>query len=286
MASVPSRDKRSPARAVPPPSRATLTLRDICTALVASGDILQTDAERVLSANLGSAGGDTAPRHPLELVAIAALTSQRSGQTLNLERLTQWLANWAGQDYYHIDPLKIDTVAIARVMSFAFAQRHGILAVEIHNDEVIIASAEPFRSEWEHNLRQAVHKDIKRVVINPDDLRRYTQEFYQLASSVDKAGGGQIRGAAAGHQNFEQLLDLGTNEKPEANDQHVVKIVAAQVARALGEQDADLVFIDLHQGHVERPPAHIEHQDATCNSLEMSVIQGGGGRLIEQPGHV
>ena len=239
MASAPSRDKRLPAPALRPPLRATLTLRDICTALVASGDILQTDAERVLSANLGSAGGDSTPRHPLELVAIAAMTSQHSGQTLNLERLTQWLADWAGQDYYHIDPLKIDTVAIARVMSFAFAQRHSILAVAIHNDEVVIASAEPFRSEWEHNLRQAVRKDIKRVVINPEDLRRYTQEFYQLASSVDKAGG-QGKGSTAGHQNFEQLLDLGTNDKPEANDQHVVKIVDWLLQYAFDQRASDI----------------------------------------------
>ncbi|HEV8077960.1 MAG TPA: type II/IV secretion system protein, partial [Marinobacter sp.] len=240
MASVPSRDKRPPAQAPQAPAGATLTLRDICTALVSSGDILQPDAERVLSANLGSAGGDAAPRHPLELVAIAALTSQHSGQTLNLERLTQWLADWAGQDYYHIDPLKIDTAAIARVMSFAFAQRHGILAVEIHNDDVLIASTEPFRSEWEHNLRQAVHKDIKRVVVNPEDLRRYTQEFYQLASSVNKASGGQAKGPLAGHQNFEQLLDLGTNSKPEANDQHVVKIVDWLLQYAFDQRASDI----------------------------------------------
>jgi general secretion pathway protein E len=246
MASVPPRDKRPPAKVPQAPARATLTLRDICTALVSSGDILQADAERVLSANLGSAGGDTA-RHPLELVAIAALNSQHSGQTLNLERLTQWLADWAGQDYYHIDPLKIDAAAIARVMSFAFAQRHGILAVEIHNDQVLIASAEPFRSEWEHNLRQAVHKELKRVVVNPEDLRRYTQEFYQLASSVNKASGGQAKGPLAGHQNFEQLLDLGTNDKPEANDQHVVKIVDWLLQYAF-EQRASDIHIEPRRG--------------------------------------
>jgi general secretion pathway protein E len=77
IASVPPRDKRSLTGIPKAPAKATLTLRDICTALVSSGDILQTDAERVLSANLGSAGGDTAPRHPLKLVAMAALTSRR-----------------------------------------------------------------------------------------------------------------------------------------------------------------------------------------------------------------
>ena len=70
----------------PAPPRSTLTLRDVCTALVTSGEISQEDAERVLSANLGAATGDgqKGKRHPLELVAIAALTSQKSGRTLDL----------------------------------------------------------------------------------------------------------------------------------------------------------------------------------------------------------
>ncbi|WP_404810150.1 GspE/PulE family protein [Marinobacter nauticus] len=224
-----------------PPHRQTLTLRDICSALVESGEITQQDAEKVLTANLGAASGagHTPQRHPLELVAIAALTSQRDGRTLDLERLTHWLARWGGQDYYHIDPLKIDTPAIARVMSYAFAQRHGILAVEITPDEVVIASTEPFKREWESNLRQAVRKDIRRVVANPEDIRRYTVEFYQLASSVSKASGGQSSGSA-GNQNFEQLLDLGASENPDANDQHVVKIVDWLLQYAFEQRASDI----------------------------------------------
>ena len=224
-----------------PPHRQTLTLRDICSALVESGEIAQRDAEKVLTANLGAASGagHTPQRHPLELVAIAALTSQRDGRTLDLERLTHWLARWGGQDYYHIDPLKIDTPAIARVMSYAFAQRHGILAVEITPDEVVIASTEPFKREWESNLRQAVRKDIRRVVANPEDIRRYTVEFYQLASSVSKASGGQSS-SGTGNQNFEQLLDLGASENPDANDQHVVKIVDWLLQYAFEQRASDI----------------------------------------------
>ena len=225
----------------PAPPRSTLTLRDVCTALVTSGEISQEDAERVLSANLGAATGDgqKGRRHPLELVAIAALTSQKSGRTLDLDRLTHWLADWAGQPYYHIDPLKIDTPAIARVMSYAFAQRHGILAVEIGAEEVLIASTEPFKNDWVQNLQQAVRKDIRRVVANPEDIRRYTVEFYQLANSVSKASGGQGPGVA-GNQNFEQLLDLGASEHPDANDQHVVKIVDWLLQYAFDQRASDI----------------------------------------------
>jgi general secretion pathway protein E len=221
------------------PPRSTLTLRDVCTALVTSGEISQEDAERVLSANLGATTGEgqKGKRHPLELVAIAALTSQKNDRTLDLDRLTHWLADWAGQPYYHIDPLQIDTPAIARVMSYAFAQRHGILAVEIGAEEVLVASTEPFKSEWVQNLQQAVRKTIRRVVANPEDIRRYTVEFYQLANSVSKASHGQ---GAAGNQNFEQLLDLGASEHPDANDQHVVKIVDWLLQYAFDQRASDI----------------------------------------------
>lgn len=215
-------------------------MRDICTALVSDGEISQGDAERVLSANLGAASNQATKRHPLELVAIAALTSEKSGKTLDIDRLTRWLAGWADQPYYHIDPLKIDTPAIARVMSYAFAQRHGILAVEITQDHALIASAEPFKSDWEGNLRQAVGKEIRRVVANPEDIRRYTVEFYQLASSVSKASGRQAPGNNAGHHNLEQLLELGSSNSADANDQHVVRIVDWLLQYAFDQRASDI----------------------------------------------
>lgn len=218
------------------PQRSTLTLRDLCNALVTSGEIGQEDAERVLTANLGAQGHD---RHPLEIIAIAALTSQTSGRSLDLERLTHWLAHWSGQPYFHIDPLTIDAPAIARVMSYAFAQRHGILAVELHTDEVVIASAEPFKSDWEANLRHVLQKDIRRVVANPEDIRRYIVEFYQLANSVSKASGNAGSSAANLH-NFEQLLDLGSGTNPDANDQHVVKIVDWLLQYAYDQRASDI----------------------------------------------
>ncbi|KAA1173708.1 type II/IV secretion system protein [Marinobacter salinexigens] len=218
-----------------------LTLRDLCTALVSRGEISQDDADRVLSANLGAAAGGSQAtrRHPLELIAIAGLNSLRSGRALGQEELTRWLAEWANQPYYHIDPLKIDTPAIAKVMSYAFAQRHGILAVEINHDEVVIASADPFKNDWEGNLSQAVRKTIRRVVANPEDIRRFTVEFYQLASSVSKAGG-QQSSAAGNTQNFEQLLDLGSSENPDANDQHVVRIVDWLLQYAFDQRASDI----------------------------------------------
>ena len=213
----------------------TLTLRELCNALADAGEISREDAERVLSANLGA---NSQARHPLEVIAIAQLTSQRDQRTLDLERLTRWLAGWSKQPYYHIDPLKIDTPAIARAMSYAFAQRHHILAVEVTDQEAVIASAEPFKSDWEANLRHVLQRPLKRVVANPESIRRYTVEFYQLANSVSKAGGQQAR--TGNIHNFEQLLDLGQGTSHDANDQHVVKIVDWLLQYAFDQRASDI----------------------------------------------
>ncbi|GGY64851.1 GspE/PulE family protein [Marinobacter zhanjiangensis] len=214
----------------------TLTLRELCNALADTGEVDREDAERVLSANLGAS---VEARHPLEVIAIAGLTSLRDHRTLDLERLTRWLSEWAGQPYYHIDPLKIDAPAIARAMSYAFAQRHHILAVEVTDDEAVIASAEPFKRDWEANLRHVLQRPLKRVVANPESIRRYTVEFYQLANSVNKAGGQQARGSGNLH-NFEQLLDIGQGTSHDANDQHVVKIVDWLLQYAFEQRASDI----------------------------------------------
>ena len=139
---------------------------------------------------------------------------------------------------YHIDPLKIDSHKISGVMSFAFAQRHNILAVEILADKVLIGSAQPFVNNWEADLKHVLKKDIVRVVINPAELRRFTVEFYELAHSVNKAG---VLSDATGYtQNFEQMLELGNQANPDANDQHIVNIVDWLLQYAFDQRASDI----------------------------------------------
>jgi general secretion pathway protein E len=90
---------------------------------------------------------------------------------------------------------------------------------------VVIATAEPFMTEWEKELAPILRRPIRRVIANPDDIARYVVEFYSLAKSVKGAAKrGDVSGAGA--SNFEQLVELGRSNRPlDANDQHIVTIV-------------------------------------------------------------
>ena len=178
--------------------------------------------------------------HLLVFIADQNLDDQKNpGQKLNLESLTRFLAEWAGQDYYHIDPLSIDAAKVTQAMSYAFTQRHKIMAVSISANEVVIASAEPLVSSWEEDLIHVLKKPIKRVVSNPLELQRMTEELYRLAASIDMATTGSSS-SSVGISNLEQMVELGALKDPEANDQHVVRIVDWLLQYAFEQRASDI----------------------------------------------
>lgn len=204
--------------------------------LIDDGILTKEDADKLLSSPRGQ---KHIQLHPLEIVAGAGLDAQNGGVKVDMPFLIDWLSDWSGQDIYNIDPLKVDSLKTSQVMSFAFAQRHQILAVEVTASEVVIASAQPFSNDWENDLKHVLKKDIRRVVIDPADLRRFTVEFYELAKSVNKAG---IDSDQSGYtQNFEQMLELGgNNTNPDANDQHIVNIVDWLLQYAYDQRASDI----------------------------------------------
>jgi general secretion pathway protein E len=214
-----------------------LDLNDLLRDLVAQGRLLQETAEQCMTLRRSSANSQ---QHPLEFLGAQQLDDlARPGKKLDLESLTVWVAEQAGQPYLRIDPLKINVAAVTPLMSYAFAQRHKILAVAVDSSAVTIASSQPFVKSWEANLTHVLQRPIKRVVANPVDLQRFTVEFYRLAKSVSGATATDQKISGTG--NFEQLLNLGaSDQEPDANDAHVVNIVDWLFQYAFDQRASDI----------------------------------------------
>ncbi len=214
----------------------SLNLRTVLNDLVRDERLSVEDSEKL---SLKTRRKDQLDWNPLELIAEEEVTDLKSGGTLTLEGLTHWLCEQAKQPYKRIDPLKIDATVVTRVMSHEFAKRHQILALEVTDEEVVIASAQPFVSGWEATILQSQPgKVLTRVIANPADIRRYTMEFYQMARSVGKAMA--IGGKATGLSNLESMLELGQLDSMEANDQHVVNIVDWLLHYAFTQRASDI----------------------------------------------
>ena len=183
---------------------------------------------------------DTVEIHPLILIANEKINNAKPPhQILDAETLSEWFADKVGLPYFHIDPLKTDVAAAASVMKYSYAERNKILPVEVTNDIITVATAEPHVRSWEQEIAHITKKQIKRVFANPADISRYVVEFYSLARSVSQAieetGDNEL-----GLNNLEQLVELSRAGKLEANDQHVITIVDWLLQYAFQQRASDI----------------------------------------------
>ena len=197
----------------------SLHLDEILTLLVADGLVAAADADTLARAPTRR------PDHPLEIIAEKGWHAANAPRlALTLDWLVEWLAGKLGVPYLHIDPLKIDLTAVTQSMTNAYAERYRILPVEVTKTTLTVATAEPFVRDWADELEKILNVRVKLAFANPQDIRRYLGEFYNLARSMKKAQEAS-KGAVSLARDFEQLVALGQEGKLDANDSHVVHIV-------------------------------------------------------------
>jgi general secretion pathway protein E len=168
-------------------------------------------------------GAGASSLHALVRLGGAGLKRQPGGKPLDTEALTEWLAQRAGMTYLRIDPLRADVGRVADVMSVHYAESRRALPVLMSATEVTIATAEPFDTAWVSEIEAHTRRSVRLVVANPEEVRRYTTEFYALAKNVRAA---QKSGEVSTAASFEQLVELGrTSKQLDANDQGVVQVV-------------------------------------------------------------
>ncbi len=163
--------------------------------------------------------------HPLQWIAHFNLPDlSQPTQRLTLTVLCKWMAEKAQLPFYVVDPLKADVASLTAVMSQEFAVRNKILAVEVGADQVLIGTAQPFAKDWIQNLARSLSpKKIQPVMLNPEQLQRYIVEYYQVSRAVSNSQKSGLHDRE--NAGVEALLQLGDTQNPDANDQHIVKLV-------------------------------------------------------------
>lgn len=215
-------------------------------------------------------------QHALVRLATLGITREKDGKSLDIEELTQYLADRAGLQYLRIDPLRVDVGKVAEAMSANYAERHRILPVQITPSEVVVATAQPFAADWIAEVERQTRKSVRMVVSNPQDITRYITEFFTLARSVRAA----IRTGAGsqGSVNFEQLVELGKgNKNLDANDQGVVQLVDWLWQYAFDQRASDIHLEPRREQAVVR--FRIDGVLHTVYQLPMSVLVAMTARI-------
>ena len=202
-----------------PHSGCALEWRLVLQWLREDGVIDAAEAERV-HARCATAESS---QHPLVRLARVGVRRTSDGAPLDLESLTAFVAASTGMGYLRIDPLKVDVARVGDAMSAPYAQRHKVLPVQVGTGEIVVATSEPFVTHWVAEVERQTRKTVRRVMANPEEIQRYTAEFFALANSVRSA---QKNGTPSTNSSFEQLVELGrSNKQLDANDTSVIRVV-------------------------------------------------------------
>ena len=217
-------------------SKAKLSLGDVLRMLVNDGKLDKHEAEKLYK----DRKLDSSNLHPIIIVGEQKWKDLRAPhKVMNADFLSRWLASQSGLEFYHIDPLKLDFTTAAQLVSKAYAERLRIMPIAAKGDEAIIATADPFHTEWIPDLERILGMSIKLVVANPLEISRYLPEIYSLAHSISSANSAKA-GQIVGVQNFEQLVELGKDKNLDANEQHVVNIVDWLFKYAFEQRASDI----------------------------------------------
>ena len=223
MSTSPPRSRPIAAAAIPQAADAAARLRgrldwhQLLGWLRDDGVVSDGDAQRVVK----RFGAGPSSLHAL--VRLGSAGFQREGRALDVEALTEWLAQRVQLAYLRIDPLKVDVGRVAEVMSLQYAELRKVLPVTVTPEQVTVATSEPFDVGWVAEIESHTRRRVRLVLANPEDIARYTAEFYALARSVRQA---QKSGETSATASFEQLVELGkANKQLDANDQGVVQVV-------------------------------------------------------------
>ncbi|MDH3633774.1 MAG: GspE/PulE family protein [Gammaproteobacteria bacterium] len=235
------------------------TLERILEQLVSQEIVEQDKASMVTS--LVSAQ-DRKNLHPIEIIAGRQWNHKsHPEQVLTLEMLTEWLVEQSGTTRYHFDPLKMDVGSCTSIMSYAYASRFNILAVEVTEDTVVIAVTDPYNLEWMDELERIVNKKITTVLANPAELKSYLVEFYSVSRAMEGAGNKSLGELPGNIQNLEQLIELGKSGKVDAEDQHIVSIVDWLMQYAFNQRASDIhIEPRREQGNVRFRIDGVMHQ--------------------------
>ncbi len=241
--SVPAPSAPQASSAAPPAGRNAMTaLMQRPLDLVQIVSWLQADGwvtSAIAKATIERCSHASSTQHPIVRLASVVVPRAQDGKALDVEVLTEFVAKHCGLPYYKIDPLKTDAAKVAETMGAPYAQRHGILPVQVTSQEVVVAVKEPWIDEWVGEVERQARRKVRRVLANPKDIDRYRSEFFALARSVKAAS--KLNGSLSSIGNFEQLVDLGNaNQQFDANDQGIIRLVDWMWQFAFSQRASDI----------------------------------------------
>lgn len=157
---------------------------------------------------------------------------------LSEELIMKAIAKHRNLPYLKIDPLKLDSDIVTRIISKPYAIKHQIAPVKLSGNTLTIATSNPFDREGIDGIKQLKGFDVEIVVATKSDIMKIITEFYGFKHSISAAQNELSSGVDIG--NLEQYVKLKSISEMGATDQHIINAVEYLLHYAYAQRASDI----------------------------------------------
>lgn len=157
---------------------------------------------------------------------------------LTEELIMEEIARHYNVPFFRIDPLKLDSDVVTKVIPRPYAIRHQMVPVQLSGNTLTIATANPFEHEGLEAIKNSTGHDIKIVISTRTEIQKVITEFYGFKSSIAAANIELTSQLDLG--NLEQYVKLKSISELSATDQHIISAVEYLLHYAYSQRASDI----------------------------------------------
>lgn len=157
---------------------------------------------------------------------------------LTEEIIMETVARHLDLPFLRIDPLKLDSDIVTKVISRPYALKHMLLPIDLSNNTLTVATSNPFDRDGIEEIERTTGFNLKLVISTKSDIQKIITEFYGFKSSVAAAHKALTSGIDIG--NLEQYVKLKSMSELEVTDQHIVNAVEYLLHYAYSQRASDI----------------------------------------------
>ncbi len=174
----------------------------------------------------------------IDIIESMDLKANGNGTQITEELMMKHIARHFEIPFLKIDPLKLDSDVVTKIISRPYAIRHQLVPINVSGNTLTIATSNPFQREGLDRIRQSKGYDIKLVVSLRSDIMKIITEFYGFQFSITAAQDELSLQNDLG--NLEQYVKLKSIQELAANDEHIINAVEYLLHYAYSQRASDI----------------------------------------------
>ncbi len=177
---------------------------------------------------------------PSDIITDLKISNAKTGDGfLTEETIMRAVADMLSIPFKKIDPLELDLEIVTKTVSKAFAVKNLAVPIEIKDNELKVAMADPLDSEVLDDIKKVQKLKVMPVISTKSDIIKTINEFYGFTHSVNKAEK-ELVTSIIDIGNLEQYSELGNRGEIESTDKHIQNAVDHLFSHALEQRASDI----------------------------------------------